>query len=143
MSSFTTRNMSINMNIIQIYVPTNEASNEDKDVFYSLLLGVIDNLSRNDANIVMGDANAKIDQDNVGYEGIRRQHGFGQIMNGNGERFANICAFNSFVIGGSVFSLKKILKVAWVSQDGVTLNQINHFCISHRFSSSLEDVKVQ
>ena len=47
------------MNIIQIYAPTNEASDEDKEEFYSRLQGVTDKLPRRDVNIVMGDANAK------------------------------------------------------------------------------------
>ena len=142
MASFTTRNKNINMNIVQIYAPTNEASDENKDSFYSLLQGVIDKLPRKDLNIIMGDANAKVGQDNVGYEGIMGRNGLGQ-MNDNGERFANFCAFNSFVIGGSVFPHKRIHKATWVSPDGVTENQIDHFCISRRFRRSLEDVIVQ
>ena len=50
MASFTTRSKSINMNIVQIYAPTNDASDEDKDAFYSRLQGVIDKLPRKDVN---------------------------------------------------------------------------------------------
>ena len=141
-ASFTTWSKTINMNIVQIYAPTNDASDEDKDAFYSLLQGVIDKLPRRDINVIMGDANAKVGQDNTGYESIMGQHGLGQ-MNENGERFANFCAFNSFVIGGSVFPHKRIHKATWVSPDGLTENQIDHFCISRRFRRSLEDVTVQ
>ncbi|XP_012942525.2 uncharacterized protein LOC106012876 [Aplysia californica] len=100
------------MNIVQIYAPTNDASDDDKDAFYSRLQGVIDKLPRKDVNIMMEDANAKIGQDNVGYEGIKGQHGLGQ-MNENGERFPNLCAFNSLVNGGSVFPHNKIHKATW------------------------------
>ena len=79
MASFTTRNKDINLNIVQIYAPTETASDEDKDAFYSLLQGVIDKLSRKDVNIVMGDANAKIGQDNTGYEDVMGQHGLGEM----------------------------------------------------------------
>ena len=64
-------------------------------------------------------------------------------MNENGEQFANFCAFNSQFIGRSVFPQKRIHKVTWVLPDGLTENQIDHFCISKRFRRSLEDVKVQ
>ena len=47
------------MNIVQIYAPTNDASDEDKDAFYSRLQGVIDKLPRKDVKIIMRDANAK------------------------------------------------------------------------------------
>ena len=142
MASFTTRNSNINMNIVQVYTPTNDAFDEEKDVFYSLLQEILDKLPRKDINILMGDVNAKVGQDNVGYEGCMGQHGLGE-MNDNGERLANICAFNNLVIGGSVFPHRRIHKATWVSPDGVTENQIDHFCISRRFRRSLEDVKVQ
>ena len=35
MASFTTRSKSINMKVVQIYAPTNDASDENKDAFYS------------------------------------------------------------------------------------------------------------
>ena len=142
MASFTTRNRNINMNIIQIYAPTNEASDEDKEAFYIRLQGVTDNLPRGDVNIIMGDANAKVGEDNKGYEFIMGQNGLGE-MNDNGERFANFCSFNSLVIGGTVFPNKRIHKATWVSPDGFTENQIDHFCISKRFRRSLEDLKVK
>ncbi|XP_012946008.1 sulfotransferase 1A1 [Aplysia californica] len=118
------------MNIVQIYPQqiTNDASDEDKDDFYSLLQGVIDKLPRKDnVDIILGDPNAKIGQDNIGYEGIMGQHGLGQ-MKENGERFAHICAFNSFVTGGSVFPHKRIHKATCVSPGGVTGSQSHHFC---------------
>ena len=52
--------------------------------------------------ILTGDFNAKIGTDNTGYEGTMETHGLGQ-MNENGERFADPCALNQLVIGGSVF----------------------------------------
>ena len=141
MASFTTRNKDINMNIVQIYAPTNEATEEEKDDFYNQAQTIVDKLPRKDLNVFMGDANAKIGEDNTGYEGIMGQHGLGQ-MNDNGERLANFCAFNSLVIGGSIFPHRRIHKASWISPDGRTENQIDHFCISRRFRRSLEDVRV-
>lgn len=141
-ASFTTRNKNINLNIVQIYAPTNTATFENKELFYNRLQEVMDNLPRKDVNILMGDANAKIGTDNTGYEAIMGRDGLG-VMNENGEMFANFCAFNNFVIGGSIFPHKRIHKATWVSPDGVTENQIDHFCISHRFRCSLDDVRVQ
>ena len=53
-----------------------------------------------DVNILMGDFNAKIGQDNTGYEEVMGRHGLGEIS-GNGERFADFCAMNNLVIGGN------------------------------------------
>ena len=62
-----------------------------------------------DITIVMGDFNAKIGADSTGYEDTIGTQGLGQ-MNENGERFADMCAVNQMVTGGSIFSHKRIHK---------------------------------
>ena len=89
----------------------------------------------------MEDFNAKIGMDNTGYEGIMGTHGLGQ-MNENGERFADLCALNQLVIGGSIFPHKRIHKATWISPNHVTENQIDHICISCKFRTSWRDVRV-
>ena len=69
-------------------------------------------------------------------------HGLG-VMNDNGERFANACAINNIVIGGSVFKHKRIHKATWVSPDQVTENQIDHIGINKMFRRSLQVVRVK
>ena len=64
-------------------------------------------------------------------------------MNENGERFAELCANNKFVIGGSIFAHRRINKATWVSPDHITENQIDHFCINKKFRRSLQDVCVK
>ena len=83
----------------------------------------------------MGDFNAKIGKDSTGYEDIMGTHGLGQ-MNENGERFADLCALNHLVIGGSIH------KATWISPNHVTENQIDHKCISRKFRRSWQDVRV-
>ena len=84
----------------------------------------------------MGDFNAKIGMDNTGYEDIMGTHRLGQ-MDENGERFADPCALNQLVIGGSIFPHKRIHKATWISP-----NQIDHTCISRNFRRSWQDVRV-
>jgi hypothetical protein len=62
----------------------------------------------------MGYFNAKVGYNNTGYEQTMGRHGIGQ-MNENGERFAELCANNKCVIGGSMFAHKRIHKATWVS----------------------------
>ena len=75
----------------------------------------------------MRDFNAKIGMDNTGYEDIMGTHGLGQI-NENGECFADLCALNQLVIGGSIFPQMRIHKAPWLSPNHVTENQIDHIC---------------
>ena len=72
---------------------------------------------------------------NTGYEDIMGTNRLGQ-MNENGERFADLCAMNQLVVGGSIFSHKRIHKVTWRSPDHVTENHIDHICISQKFRRS-------
>ena len=100
------------------------------------------NLGDKNINLIMGDFNAKIGSDNQGYENVMGVHGLG-VMNDNGERFVNACAINNIVIGGSVFTHKRIHKATWVSPDQVTENQIDHIGINKMFRRSLQDVRVK
>ncbi|XP_076452167.1 uncharacterized protein LOC143287768 [Babylonia areolata] len=131
----------IKMNVIQCYAPTNESDEEAKDQFYDRLQKVMAKYPEKDVNILMGDLNAKIGQDNTGYEEVMGRHGLGE-MNGNGERFADFCAMNNLVIGGSTFPHRRVHKATWVSPDLVTENQIDHICMAKRFRRSLQDVRV-
>jgi hypothetical protein len=53
------------------------------------------------------------------------KHGLG-ARNENGEMFADFRAVNQFIIGGSIFSHKKIHQATWISPDHHTENQIDH-----------------
>ncbi|GFS19442.1 craniofacial development protein 2 [Elysia marginata] len=89
----------------------------------------------------MGDLNAKVGVDNRSNEGVMGMHGLGEA-NDNRERFISLCSFNQLVIGRTVFPLKRIHKATWISPDGRTENQIDHFGISKKFRKSLKDVGV-
>lgn len=73
------------MDMIQCYAPTNDSEDEVKDQFYHRLQSVIDNFPERGVTILIGDFNAKIGSDNIGYKEVVGQHGLG-VMNDNGER---------------------------------------------------------
>ncbi|VDP53602.1 unnamed protein product, partial [Schistosoma curassoni] len=90
----------------------------------------------------MGDLNAKVGIDNTGYEDIMGRYGLGQ-RNENGERFANLCAFNKLVIGGTIFPHERIHKATWILPDHTTENQIDHVCINKKFRRTMENVRTR
>ncbi|VDP62938.1 unnamed protein product [Schistosoma curassoni] len=90
----------------------------------------------------MGDLNAKDGMDNTGYEDIMRRHGLRE-RNANGERFANLCAFNKLIIGGTIFPHKRIHKTTWSSPCHTTQNQIDHICINKMFRRTIEEVRTK
>ncbi|VDP31657.1 unnamed protein product, partial [Schistosoma margrebowiei] len=128
------------MNITQCYAPNNDYNEDDKDQFYDRLQSVIEKCPTKDLTILMGDFNAKVGTDNTGYEDIMGRHGL-EERNENGERFANLCAFNKLVIGGTIFPHKRTHKTTWTSQDHTTQNQIDHICINKKFRRTMEDVR--
>jgi len=127
--------------VVQCYAPTNDASEEEKDRFYSSLRGVVEEVPTHDVLVVMGDFNAKIGRENTGLERVIGKHGCGE-MNENGERLIDFSLECSLVVGGSLFQHKDIHKLTWKSPDGKTINQIDNLLINSRWRSSLLDVRV-
>ncbi len=140
-AAFRTRKK-IKLNVIQCYAPTNDSDEEEKQEFYDRLQSAVDKCVERDITIVMGDFNAKIGEDNTGYEEAMGRHGLGELSE-NGERFIDFCALNRLVIGGRIFPHRRIHKATWVSPDHTTENQIDHICISKKFRRSLQDVRVR
>ena len=47
--------------VVQMYAPTESASDGEKDLFYDQLQDVLDDISSHDIKLIMGDFNAKLD----------------------------------------------------------------------------------
>ncbi|XP_071150457.1 craniofacial development protein 2-like [Mytilus edulis] len=132
----------IKTSIIQVYSPTNEADKEIKIEFYEMLQAEIEKISKKDLTIIMGDFNAKVGQDNSGFERMIGKQGCG-IMNKNGEHLVDFCGLNNLVIGGTLFRHNDVNKLTWVSPGGRDKNQIDHMAINGKWSKSLQDVRVR
>ena len=126
--------------IVQVYAPTDSAADSDKDVFYQQLDAVMDSIPSYDMKILMGDFNAQIGPDTTGFENVIGKEALGQRTD-NGDRLLGLYSNNNLKIGGSMFMHKRIHKGMWQSPDGVTVNQIDHFCISRRWSTAVQDVR--
>ncbi|VDP69311.1 unnamed protein product, partial [Schistosoma curassoni] len=73
--NWTDRVVTLRLNIIQCYAPTNDSNDDIKDQFYERLQSIIEKCPRKDLTILMGDLNAKVGIDNTGYEDIMGRHG--------------------------------------------------------------------
>ena len=130
----------VKLSIIQVYAPTNEANDEDKDNFYEQLQTVVDSVHKHDILLVMGDFKAKVGEHNEGYENIIGSHGVGEI-NDNGERLVDFCGLNNLVVKGTIFPHKLIHKQTWTSSGGKTKNQIDHVLVSRQHRTSVMDTR--
>ena len=132
----------IKTSVIQVYAPTEDAEEEDKEDFYEQLQATFNQLPKHDVKLITGDLNAKVGADPSGFEDIMGNHGVGE-RNDNGLRLLSFCDFNNLVVTGTIFPHRAIHKATWVSPDGQTKNQIDHVMISRQHRTSLLDTRVQ
>ncbi|XP_037959260.1 craniofacial development protein 2-like [Teleopsis dalmanni] len=129
-----------NMSLVQCYAPTEDSPLDQKEVFYSALERTLSEIPRTDVIILMGDFNAQIGGNNSEYRSVMGSHGIG-TCNENGELFLELCMNYDLRIGGSLFPHKTCHKVTWKSPAGNFESQIDHICISKRWSKALCDVR--
>ncbi len=129
----------IKTTIVQIYAPTNEATDEDKDDFYEHLQRTIDEIPKHDLLIIMGDWNAKIGDQLDGDKGIVGKHCIKGERNDNGNRMVAFCMANNLPIMTSMFPHKEAHKYTWTSPNGRYKNQIDHVVVNAKFRRSVED----
>ena len=139
-AKFQTTHKKINLQVVQCYAPTNDTDDETKDQFYNQLHHILQSRKEKDIMILMGDMNAKIGGNNNGYELIMGKEGPG-TMNENGERFAEACADNNLVIGGSIFpSIKQLGFLLTIPQKiRLTTPALAKGLGIHRWMSELEE----
>jgi len=57
---------------VQVYAPTESASDREKDLFYDQLQNVLDDIPSHDIKLIMGDFNAKLDGNRQGFTTAKR-----------------------------------------------------------------------
>ena len=131
----------IKTTLVQVYAPTNDANDEEKNKFYNQLQQVYNEIHQHDLVLTMGDLNAKIGSQKPGEEGIVGQHALVGERSENGERFVALCMENNMAITTTQYPHKDIHKYTWTSPDGRTKNQIDHIAINGKFRSSITDAR--
>ncbi|CAH8513924.1 unnamed protein product [Heterobilharzia americana] len=99
------------------YAPTNNADEEKKEEFYRQLQSTLDKTTPQlvtSKSIPIVNINAKLGADNTGRALTIGREVLGEVMKENGELFAEFCAFNSLLIGGTVFKHRDIHKVTCI-----------------------------
>ena len=105
-----------------VYAPTEDADEEDKDMFYSAPQGLLEGIPRHDVLLLLGNFNGRVGNDNTNREIIMGKQGLGDMKKkNNGERLTNICEENYLVIGGT---------------------EIDHIMINRKWRKTLLDVRV-
>ncbi|KIH59885.1 hypothetical protein ANCDUO_09875 [Ancylostoma duodenale] len=96
-----------------------------KNDFYGLFQDTIDEAPRRDLKIVLGDFNAQL----------------GEHLSDNGEQLISFCDCNDPCVGNTYFQHRRIYKKTWISPDGISSNEIDYFCTSRKWRTSLCDAR--
>lgn len=97
-----------NINIIQVYAPTTDPSDEDIENFYLELETTMSSIPKREIAIILGDLNAKVD-DTTNYDHIKSivgKYGLGN-RNPRSERLIQFCIDNNLTITNTLFQLPK------------------------------------
>jgi len=129
-----------NLTLFNIYAPTEDKTDVEKEKFYDDLQTVLDRTPKSDTVIVLGDANAKLGKEDV-YNEISGKHTPHELLKRNGEMLLEFALGNNLKVMSTQFQHKKIHKGTWLAPDQRTLNQIDHVMISNEKKELMEDVR--
>jgi len=127
------------MMLINGYAPTEDKEDEVKDMFYEDLDNVCDLVPNNKVKILLGDFNAKIEQEVI-YRPTIGKESLHKVSNNNGTRLVNFAMTRNMVVCSTTFSHKDIHKETWVSPSGKIKNQIDHVIVNKWIMRCIMDV---
>ena len=127
-----------NINIIQVYAPTQEGSEDDVDEFYETIADVQKQSKSQEIMVTMGDFNAKVGRGR--FEDVVGPFGLGE-RNFRGERLISWCDANDLMITNTWYKKHPRLLWTWKSPGDRTRNQIDYITINKRFRNAIIDTR--
>ena len=125
------------MEIIQIYAPQSGCEEEEKAQFFKMLEDTL-----HSSNIIMlGDFNAQVGYNRLGYEDILGSHGSGR-RNEEGRNLLDFCKRNNFIIGNSWFQKQESHKYTRYSWNNEHKTIIDYIMCTKLIQNKLTNVKV-
>ncbi|XP_047118458.1 craniofacial development protein 2-like [Schistocerca piceifrons] len=94
------RNLKQNVNVVQVYAPTADKSDEEIESFYNDLHSITRTLKKEDMNLIIGDFNAEVG--NARIDGVARGFGLGGT-NERGMALINFCRAEEFTIKNTFY----------------------------------------
>ncbi|KAL0841626.1 hypothetical protein ABMA28_015281 [Loxostege sticticalis] len=125
------------ISLIQIYAPTEETIEEEKEKFYQTLHETMEKTHKQ--KIIIGDFNSKVGTRQEGEELILGCYSSGN-RNNNGQRLVNFALEYNLKIMNSFYKKHNKRKWTWISPDGKYKNEID-FVITN-MSQHLSNVEV-
>ena len=128
----------IDWNIIQVYAPTSNSTEEELEEFYQELDKARQQCKPHEVTVIMGDLNAKVGN---GREGeIVGDFGLGR-RNERGDRWVEWCTEQTQVIMNTWFRKHVRHLYTWKSPGDQYRNQIDYITFNARFRNAVTDVR--
>lgn len=129
----------MDINVIQVYAPTTNATDQQVEEFYADLNTVLRQTKKNEMVIVMGDFNAKVGKGNDGK--MVGSYGLGE-RNDRGDRLVQFCQEEELILANTFFQLPPRRLYTWKSPADTSehrvRNQIDFIAINERFKNSIK-----
>ena len=132
------RGLVVDINIIQVYAPTQEAPDQEILKFYSDLEKIKNLCKSNEIVIVMGDLNAKVGKGKDGI--VVGDHGLGD-RNERGDMWIDWCRENKMFVANTWFENHPRRLWTWMSPGDRTRNQIDYIAVSNRYRNGVLNCK--
>ena len=131
------------MHVISVYAPTEDKGDEVKEIFYSQLQALIDDIPLRDMLMIAGDFNAQLGgQDRSAWNGALGKFSLGARVTDNGTRLLSFCASNQLVVRNTFFHQKQIHLATWVGPCDQLSNQIDHFLVRRADAKYVNNCRV-
>ena len=127
-----------NINIIQVYAPTQDYDDETTEEFYEQIQSAVSYTKSSDIICIMGDLNAKVG--NVTDLNIIANYGLGK-QNERGQRLIEFCNENNMVIMNTWFQQPLCRLYTWKSPGDISRNQIDYIMINQRFRNCVKQAR--
>ena len=105
----------LNIMVIQAYVPTSNAEKAEVELFYEYLQDLLELTPKKDVLFITGDWNAKVGSQEI--PGVTGKFGLG-VQNEAGQRLIEFCQENALVIANTLFQQHRRRLYTWTSPDG-------------------------
>jgi hypothetical protein len=129
-----------NTKIINVYAPTENSKEEQKEQFYEDISRCCDQILKHDALLILGDFNAKIRKEPAN-QSVAGQNAIHEETSENGLILCQFEEDNDLLISNTCFEHKDIHKGTWKNPAGGTEHQIDNVFINKRRATIIEDVK--
>ena len=130
----------MNVTVIQVYAPTNNAEEAEVEWFYEDLQDFLELTPQKDVLFIIGDWDAKVGSPEL--PGVTGKFGLG-VQNEAGQRLTEFGQENALLIEDTLFQQHKRRLYTWTSTDGQHRNQIDYILCSQRWRSSIQSAKIR